>query len=117
MLEIYSLNPDSGEVHPESGRLGMDCDGDGWIDQHDKSEEYTSANDETVIFHVSGHDVSTVSIDLKAGTFMVREHAPGDNNRIPLRAGDTLPDFAFTDIEGNSRHLSEFRGKYVLLDF
>lgn len=95
----------------------MDCNGDGWIDQHDTSEEYRSANNETVIFRVSGHDVSTALLDLKAGTFVVREHPPGDNSRIPLRAGDTLPDFGFTDIEGKPRHLSEFRGKYVLLDF
>jgi hypothetical protein len=100
VLAIYSLNLDSGEVHPESGRLGMDCNGDGWIDQHDTSEEYRSANNETVIFRVSGHDVSTALLDLKAGTFVVREHPPGDNSRIPLRAGDTLPDFGFTDIEG-----------------
>jgi peroxiredoxin len=31
--------------------------------------------------------------------------------------GQTLPDFPFTDFEGKKRRLSEFKGKYVLIDF
>ena len=34
-----------------------------------------------------------------------------------LHAGDLVADFAFTDFAGNQHHLSEFGGKYVLLDF
>lgn len=34
-----------------------------------------------------------------------------------IRAGDPIPDFAFTDFAGNQHHLSDFAGKYVLLDF
>ncbi|MDR2863125.1 MAG: TlpA family protein disulfide reductase [Puniceicoccales bacterium] len=30
--------------------------------------------------------------------------------------GDTAPDFSFTDFDGKKHHLSEFRGKPVLLD-
>ena len=34
-----------------------------------------------------------------------------------LTVGASVPDFAFTDFNGKSRKFSEFRGKYVLLDF
>ena len=34
-----------------------------------------------------------------------------------LRAGYPAPDFAFRDLQGNSRKLSDFRGKLLLLDF
>lgn len=34
-----------------------------------------------------------------------------------LAVGKVAPDFAANDLEGKERHLSDFRGKYVLLDF
>ncbi len=34
-----------------------------------------------------------------------------------LEVGDTVPDFPFTDFNDKPRRFSEFRGKYVLLDF
>lgn len=36
---------------------------------------------------------------------------------INARPGEEIPDFAFVDFDGNSRRLSDFRGRYVLLDF
>jgi peroxiredoxin len=35
----------------------------------------------------------------------------------PPHCGDQVPDFAFTDFAGGEHHLSDFSGKYVLLDF
>jgi thiol-disulfide isomerase/thioredoxin len=34
-----------------------------------------------------------------------------------LTAGAMVPDFGFTDFTGKTRHFSEYRGRYVLLDF
>ncbi|HMJ26634.1 MAG TPA: protein-disulfide reductase DsbD domain-containing protein, partial [Pyrinomonadaceae bacterium] len=34
-----------------------------------------------------------------------------------LAAGAMVPDFSFTDFTGKTRHFSEYRGRYVLLDF
>ena len=34
-----------------------------------------------------------------------------------IKVGDAVPDFAFTDFTGKQRRFSEFKGKYVLLDF
>ena len=45
------------------------------------------------------------------------ERSSSDYVRIELTVGMRLPDFAFTDFLGRERRLSEFLGKYVLLDF
>jgi peroxiredoxin len=37
--------------------------------------------------------------------------------RVFVAAGDPAPDFSFTDLEGKSRRLSDYRGKVALLDF
>jgi len=38
-------------------------------------------------------------------------------SRISLTVGSPAPDFTFTDMDGRSRRLSDYRGKVVLLDF
>src|SRR5262249_12106963 len=38
-------------------------------------------------------------------------------SRVALTAGSPAPDFTFTDLEGRSHKLSDYRGKVVLLDF
>jgi thiol-disulfide isomerase/thioredoxin len=36
---------------------------------------------------------------------------------VALRPGTEVPDFRFVDFNGNSRNLSDFRGRYLMLDF
>jgi thiol-disulfide isomerase/thioredoxin len=36
---------------------------------------------------------------------------------IPIEVGTEVPDFSFVDFTGGTRRLSDFRGRYVLLDF
>jgi thiol-disulfide isomerase/thioredoxin len=36
---------------------------------------------------------------------------------IDARPGEEIPDFTFLDFDGRQRRLSDFRGRYVLLDF
>lgn len=113
---LYSFDGDKAAADPDNGWMGMDTDGDGIVDQFNFNE-FTYAKNEVVLFHVNDHDVSTTSIDLKSGTFVVLEHRVGSNSRISLRVGDTLTDFAFTGMDEKSHHFSDFRGNYVLLDF
>jgi thiol-disulfide isomerase/thioredoxin len=40
----------------------------------------------------------------------------GAAGRLP-HVGDQVDDFVFTDFAGNQHHLSDFAGRYVLLDF
>ena len=39
------------------------------------------------------------------------------SSRSPLRAGDVAPEFAGRDLAGNPLHLSDYRGRVVLVDF
>lgn len=39
------------------------------------------------------------------------------NENKPIQVGSTAPDFALTDIDGNSVHLSDLKGKVVCIDF
>jgi peroxiredoxin len=116
-LVRYMFDLNKGDAYPNWGWQGMDTNGDGLIEERANSDEFTFAKDEGVVFSVNGHDVSTVSIDVKSGTFLVRKHVAGDNNRILLRMGDPVPNFSFTDLDGKSRQYSEFQGKFVLLSF
>jgi thiol-disulfide isomerase/thioredoxin len=40
-----------------------------------------------------------------------------EKSSAPLAAGAVVSDFDFTDFTGKTRHFSEFRGSYLLLDF
>ena len=121
MLVRFSVNPSTGLVTPAEGYIGMDCDGDGKIDQGRLSPESvfasSSSPSEVKVFHVNTHYVSTKSIDAVTGKIVLREHPAADYTRIELRVGATIPDFAFTDFSGKARKLSDFRGKYLMLDF
>ena len=116
-LVRYQFDQDKDASYPDSGWQGMDSKGDGHFDEAMNMNEYTLARDESVIFHVNGHDVSTLTVDLKTQTVVLREHPAGENNRISLLVGDTILDFQFTDLDGKPHRFSEFHGKYVLLDF
>ncbi len=54
---------------------------------------------------------------LDAGPKQSVETAGVENAFAPLAVGAVVPDFEFTDFTRKTRHLSEYRGRYVLLDF
>ena len=53
---------------------------------------------------------------MATGRIVVRQRKKEDYQRIDLDVGMQMPDFAFTDLEGKERHLSEFRGRYLMVD-
>ena len=116
-LVKYRLDLATGLVNPSKGRLGMDVNSDGTIDESQFSPEWTSAEDEAVIFRLGKHYVSTRSVDTKTGQITLRTHDANDYQWIEVRIGEQLPDFSFHDFNGVKRKLSDFRGKYVLIDF
>jgi len=113
----YGFNPRAKKVSVTSGWLGIDGDNDGYIDPDRFSVEAADARDETVVFRVGNRYFSTKKVDLDKNQIVLREHAAGDYKRVELIVGAELPDFSFTDFNGKKRKLSEFRGKYLLLDF
>jgi thiol-disulfide isomerase/thioredoxin len=116
-LVQYDLNPRNKKINPMNGALGVDVDGDGEIDMDYFSPEAAEAREEVVVFRVGEIYVSTKRADLEKNQIVLRSHSAGDYKRVELKMGAELPDFQFTDFNGKKRKLSEFRGKYVLIDF
>lgn len=116
-LVQYAFNAKSKKISLTNGWLGIDSDGDGKVDMSRFSPEAAEAQDETIIFRIGTHYVSTKRVDLEKNQIVMREHPAAEYKRVELRVGSAMPDFKFTDFEGKKRQLSEFRGKYVLLDF
>lgn len=116
-LVQYAFSPKSKKLSPTLGKLGVDGDGDGKIDLDRFSPEAADAREETIIFRVGEIYVSTKKADLEKNQILLRAHPASDYKRVELRMGGEVPDFAFTDFEGKKRRVSEFRGKYLLIDF
>jgi thiol-disulfide isomerase/thioredoxin len=77
----------------------------------------TFLDNEQPIFRVRDRYVSLDSADFAARTFVLKEHPPEAYRLIDYAPGSRVPDFEFTDLNGLSRKLSDFKGRYVLLDF
>jgi thiol-disulfide isomerase/thioredoxin len=116
-LVEYQFNAQSKKISVSNGWLGVDNDGDGEIDLDHFSPEAAEAREETVVFRIGTHYVSTKKVDLEKNQIVMREHPASDYKRVELMIGAEVPDFTFTDFDGKKRKLSEFRGKYVLVDF
>lgn len=116
-LVQFGYNPRTKKISPNSGKIGVDCDGDGKIDLDRFSPEAAEASDETVIFRVGSVYVSMKKVDLEKNQIILKAHQASEYKRIELRMGGEVPDFAFTDFKGKKRKLSDFRGKYLLVDF
>ena len=116
-LVEYGFNAQSKKITVNNGWVGVDGDGDNFIDLDRFSPEAAEARDETVVFRVGSRYVSTKKVDLEKNQIIMREHSASDYKRVELTVGAELPDFQFTDFDGKKRKLSEFRGKHVLIDF
>jgi thiol-disulfide isomerase/thioredoxin len=113
----YEFDRSTGTVDPNDGWLGIDCNRDGKIDRNPTSPEYRFAKHEIVVFKVGDRYVSTDSVDVRTGRIVLRVHAATSYTSIELQIGREIADCPFTDFEGKQRNVSEFRGKYLLLDF
>ena len=69
------------------------------------------------MFRLGSRYVSFESADRASGVFTLRAHPRADYARIELVVGQQMTDFRFRDFEGHERRLSDFRGKFLLLDF
>ena len=116
-LVQYAYNPRSKKINPTSGKLGVDCDGDGEIDMDPFSPEAADTEDEAVVFRVGNAYVSTKKVDIEKNQITMKSHSASDYKRIELKMGGDAPEFEFTDFSNKKRKLSEFRGKYLLVDF
>jgi peroxiredoxin len=116
-LVQYDYNPRTKKISATNGVVGIDCDADGEIDMDRFSPESAEAQEEAIIFRVGSTYVSTKKIDLEKNLILLKSNSASDYKRIEVRMGEQMPDFEFTDFNGKKRKLSEFRGKYLLIDF
>jgi len=75
------------------------------------------ARGEPLIFRIGRQYVSVSTLDLEHRRIAIRTWNASDYRRLELERGLLLPDFEFVDIDGRHRRLSEFKGRYVLLNF
>lgn len=113
----YEYSLENKKITPNIGWLGVDADDDGEIDMDKLSPEAARADSETIVFRVGQTYISTKKADVGKNQIVLREHQAKDYRRTELAVGRELPDFSFVDLDGKKRKFSEFRGKYVLLDF
>ena len=97
----------------------VDCNGDGVFDEDFTSWEMGYGRGTPVVFHVGDGPryVSVKAVDATAGTLTLASRTAADYLRIELRMGATLPDFDFKAMDGTPKKLSDFRGKYLMIDF
>lgn len=117
VLVRYPVYPFTGRVDLKKGTLGMDLDGDGEIEEGLSAGETAQDRGRGAVFPLLGMAFSTTRVDAAAGLAELRIHPASDLRRFDLRPGSAVPDFAYTDVDGQPRRLSELRGQVVLLDF
>ena len=113
----YPFEPQLPTISTVDGLFGVDVNGDGKIRDEQFSVETSYAAKDEIVFPLSDMFVSTKSIDMVTGQIVVRQRDKQEYQRIDLEVGMQMPDFTFNDIDGKQRHLSEFRGKYLMVDF
>jgi thiol-disulfide isomerase/thioredoxin len=107
----------------ESGGIGpgyqyVDADGNGAFDTSTTSREetYVREGEPQPIYRIDDTYVSFKDVDLDNWKITFADHPAEAYKRVELELGNELPDFTFVDFDSNQRRLSEFRGKYVLVD-
>jgi thiol-disulfide isomerase/thioredoxin len=69
------------------------------------------------VFRIGTRYFSTAKIDLQQRAFVLSERRAEAYKRLEIALGQQVRDFEFVDLGGRIRRLSDFKGKYVLLDF
>ncbi|MBS1798102.1 MAG: TlpA family protein disulfide reductase [Acidobacteria bacterium] len=116
ILVQYAYSFETKSIDPQNGWLGVDSDENGEVDMNKLSPEAAKAAKETVVFRVGQNYFSTKKVDLKKNLIVLREHEAKDYRRFELAVGKPFPDFEFTDLTGKKRRISDYRGKYLLVD-
>ncbi len=116
VLVQYEYNVADNKLETSQGWLGFDTDGNGEVDMDSLSPEAGKSGGEPVIFRVGQNYLSTKKADLAKNQITIREHKSTDYKRFELAVGKEILDFKFEDFDGKKRKLSDFRGKFVLLD-
>lgn len=113
----FTIDARSGTLDPVRGFHGFDLNEDGQIDRRMNSFEAVLLRGEDHVFRFRETYFSLSGFDVAAGRFTIRLREPSEYRVIETTRGTQVPDFTFTTLDGHERRLSDYRGKYVLLDF
>jgi thiol-disulfide isomerase/thioredoxin len=113
-LQFFPL-PAVVAIDPASIRTAMDTDFSGKIES--ERGEMDTGRGKAPVFQSGARYLAVKSVDLATGDIVVEERPAAEYTRFAAAAGQAMPDFSFVDFEGRARKLSDFRGRYVLLDF
>jgi peroxiredoxin len=106
----FRITGPNGKFNVSYASIAFDVNRDGTFDpdleRYPLSERYVNLEGVTYEIAVEPHGEHV--------TLTPATHRP---DRLALKTGYPAPDFAFIDLNGVTRHLSDFRGKVVLLDF
>jgi thiol-disulfide isomerase/thioredoxin len=117
VLFQYPFEPQSPLISTTEGLFGVDVNGDGRIQNVQFSPETSYASNKEIVFRLGDLYISTAKIDLEQNQIVIRSRNKSEYLRNELEVGKEMPIFDFVDFENNKRSLSEFRGKYLLIDF
>ncbi len=102
-------------IDPATIRTAMDTDFNGRIET--ARGEMDTGRGKAPVFQSGSRYLAVKSVDLATGDIVVEERPEAEYTRFDAAPGKIMPEFGFVDFDGRARKLSEFRGKYVLLDF
>ncbi len=117
LFTLEGFLPNRLQLDPRQAILGIDSNSDGHIDFSRLSPEWAIARNETIVMRAGNQYFSFGSLDTAAQRIGLQAHSRSDYTRIELDRGSQIPPFSFLDFDGQRRNLTEFRGKFVLLDF
>jgi thiol-disulfide isomerase/thioredoxin len=111
----FGLDGSAGIYNSPYNNLYFDLNGDGKLDVQTRyspekykiTEKYVNIGDATYEF----------SVDRYGDRLTLKPLAEKLPARVNLTPGNSAPEISFTDLDGQERRLSDFRGKVVLLDF
>jgi thiol-disulfide isomerase/thioredoxin len=106
-------------INPSQDYQYMDVNRDGQFDTEWPSLEIGVAHGAPLVFHIDdgARYVSIARIDASSKTITLSARTAADYGRVEVRPGRIFPDFSYQAIDGSVHRLSDYQGKYVLLDF
>jgi hypothetical protein len=109
----YSIQPDTGTIDPSHGHHLVDR-GRLIIDYLSPWQAWVSG--QPAVFRIGHRYVATTAVESKTRTVVVESRTASDYRRLELSRGLLVPDFSFYDSKHRTYRLTDFRGRFVLIN-
>ena len=109
----YVISPDTGTIDLSHTVHQID---QGRLNHDDLSPWRARAKGRPPVFRIGNRYVATKAVDAATRSVVIETRRVGDYKRFEWNRGAAVPDFPFEDLDGSAHRLSDFRGRYVLLN-